>query len=1691
MITPKPHTMKRIIPFLLFFITLTASAQFNNEWIRYSQTYFKFKIVDKGLYRIPKTTLDAAGIGNTSVEYFELWRNGKQVPIYASASSGPLPSNGYIEFWGEGNDGKPDRQLYRNPAFQHNDQISLLSDTAIYFLSVNTTQTGFQYFDPGNDVAGNSLSPEPYFIYKSASYYKDVLNPGFAAVVGEYVYSSSYDKGEFWASPYIRPGTPLVTSQTNLHVYAGGPAASLRYGAMGDALNPRSVQVLVNNNLLQDTILDYFNDLHTSIPVPLAMINSGTADVQFKNTSAVGSDRLLVSYFELSYPRTFNFDNQKYFKFSLPASGDKYIEISNFNYGAVVPVLLNLTNGERLTGDISTPGMVKFVVQGGGARDFVLVNEENANVKTIGSLTPKTFVNFTDANNQGDYLIISNKILYTGSSGNNPVVEYRNYRASAAGGGFNAKIVDVDELVDQFAFGIRKHPLSVKNFIRYARSKFATTPKYVFIIGRGMVYTEVRTRYSDPLIEQLDLVPTFSSPGSDNMLSSDDGASPVAVTPIGRLSVVSGKEIEGYLEKLKEYENAQRNASSTVADRQWMKNVVHVTGSSDPYLGTVLCNYMGVYKQIIEDTIFGGKVSTFCKASTNTVDQLNSDKIADIFEEGISILTYFGHSSSSTLEFNLDNPQNYSNQGKYPVFFVNGCNAGNFFNYNTSRLAANETLSEKFVLAKQRGCIAFVASTHFGIVNYLNIYLNNLYNTISKEDFGRSLGEITRDALGKMITLTGPNDFYARLHAEEMTIHGDPAIHLNELPKPDYVVDETLVKVDPLFISVAEESFQLKIKTINLGKSVDDSITVKVRRQYPDGTSEVIARKRIAGVRYADSLTLDVPIVSTRDKGLNKLTITVDADGGVDEISEANNTTIKDLFIYEDEARTVFPYNYAIINKAQQKLYASTADPFSVTKQYIMEMDTTALFNSSSKITQTKTSGGGLMEFDPGITYANKRVYYWRVSPVPVNNGVYTWNVSSFIYINGPEEGFNQSHFYQHANSKMERLSYNAGKWVFGTRANQVFVRNGVYPYSGTIDNDFSVDVNGSQHMASTCVGASLIFNVFDSVTFKAWKNVDGSGASLHLSGSGDASCAASRNRNFEFSYQAAQDRKYMMNFMDSIPNGSYVIVRNIPSSDSTVNKYVDTWKSDTALYGSYKSLYHSLLAAGFTGVDSFYKPRSFIFIYKKGGSDFVPKFSISNSVLDRITLSAECLTPDTIGYITSPVFGPAKTWKQVIWNGSSVESPSHDNPSVEVIGVDNLGNETILFSMDRNTHTLDVSSVDPVAYPNMKLRMRNIDSVSISPYQLSDWKIYYQPIPEGALAPNILVNFKDTLEIGEPLQLAMAFKNISDYPMDSVGVKLSILDKNNTPTNFTIPNQKPLVMGDTIALRVNIDSKNFSESNTMFLEFNPNPGQPEQHHFNNFVYRNFYVITDRKNPTLDVTFDGVHILNKDIVSAKPHIQIKLTDEAKFLLLNDTALNSVQVRYPDGTIRTHHFDNDTLRFTPATSATDNSAVVDFYPQFNSQSNAEGDEYELIVKGKDRSGNKAGSPEFRIAFTVISKPMISNLLNYPNPFSTSTAFVFTVTGSEIPQNIKIQILTVTGKIVREITKDELGPLHIGRNITDFKWDGTDQFGQKLANGVYLYRFVTSLDGKRMEKYKAKGDNTDMYFNNGYGKMYLMR
>ena len=193
--------------FIFLMAALAAKAQpypytYHNEWIDYSKTYYKFKVmgfgldannmpVRKGIVRIPYASLVAAGLGSTPAENFQLWRDGEEVAIYVSAITGVLGSTDYIEFPGEINNGKLDNELYRDGDFQLSDKWSLQTDTAAYFITVNASSTNKRLAPTNNNVAGNSLPPTAYFMHTMGRYYRagDVSN-GFSASLGKNLYSS-------------------------------------------------------------------------------------------------------------------------------------------------------------------------------------------------------------------------------------------------------------------------------------------------------------------------------------------------------------------------------------------------------------------------------------------------------------------------------------------------------------------------------------------------------------------------------------------------------------------------------------------------------------------------------------------------------------------------------------------------------------------------------------------------------------------------------------------------------------------------------------------------------------------------------------------------------------------------------------------------------------------------------------------------------------------------------------------------------------------------------------------------------------------------------------------------------------------------------------------------------------------------------------------------------------------------------------------------------------------------------------------------------------------------------------------------------------------------------------------------------------------------------------------------------------
>ena len=95
-------------------------------------------------------------------------------------------------------------------------------------------------------------------------------------------------------------------------------------------------------------------------------------------------------------------------------------------------------------------------------------------------------------------------------------------------------------------------------------------------------------------------------------------------------------------------------------------------------------------------------------------------------------------------------------------------------------------------------------------------------------------------------------------------------------------------------------------------------------------------------------------------------------------------------------------------------------------------------------------------------------------------------------------------------------------------------------------------------------------------------------------------------------------------------------------------------------------------------------------------------------------------------------------------------------------------------------------------------------------------------------------------------------------------------------------------------------------------------------------------------------------------------------------------------------------------------------------------------------------------------------VISNVLNYPNPFVNYTEFWFNHNSTDA-LDVLLQIFTVSGKLVKTINQQTnlSGSSSLSRDII---WDGRDEYGDRLAKGVYVYKIkVRSLQtNKKTQK-----------------------
>lgn len=1637
---------------------------YGHEWINHNQTYLKLTVSQDGIYRISGQTLSAAGVpvSSLSANAFTLIHLGQPVPLRTS-TSGVLSATDYLEFYGQQNRSELDSFLFADPARDLlNPYYSLFTDTSAYYLTWDANATHPRYQLAPNDLS-NPPAPAPYFWHTQVEEYHNAFAKKRA---DGYIYDSQF-LIEGFTRGFSANRQFVVPSP---HVYTNGPTSTLtaRMAVRDDGFHHQTLSI--DNTVVVDTSFGGYRLMHYPLPVTTSSIGN---DVRLRVVNDFDNkDRAAVSYVSLRYPRLFNFDGADYFAFNIAASSSPtYLEIDNFDVsGGAAPLLYDRTHQQYFVTVVeATSGRIRIQLpHSTRERQLILFNPNTAPI-AITELQPTAFIDFDQLD--AEYIIISNERLYSeAGTGINWVQRYADYRSSAAGGGHRSVVVNVDDLFEQFAYGIKRTPQAIKNFGHYV-VKYWNNPQYVLLMGKAIEYDDLRTSNGLAANAHLALVPTHSFVGGDNLLLAETGKN-IPVLPLGRIAAISPTEVKLYLEKVQAYE-AARNAPQTLADKAWMKRIVHL-GGGDPTIQTAIKNSLAAMGGILTESEYGAELITFLKTSADPIQISQTQRLTDLINDGVSVITFFGHSYAGGFDVSLDDPSFYENSGRYPVILSYGCYSGRIH-------AQDRGISENFVFQEDKGAIAFMSSNGVATVSGLNSFGRAFYEDMGLDNYGKGIGDHLRNANIRTQFSTGNA-------VRQMTLHGDPALRINTHTGPDFLVDTRSVQVSPSVVDIQLDSFTLNFEAYNLGSHRTQTMRISISQELPDGSLVPLVTDSVPTFPARQAFAYRLPTLGEVAVGLNRLRVTLDTNDDVAELplpaAESNNQLLDPngqagipVFFTSSSVQPILPTPYGIVGTPNVTLQATTSSALLPTQQYLFELDTTPQFDSPQLIRHQVAQGGGVISWTPSVSWQDSTVYYWRVAGDTLSDGSITWKASSFLWLDGVADGWNQSHYYQYADNGFVnmRLDSTTRNIAFIDDFKDLIAKNNV-----TFSNLDMVDVSlGNEFIAnyipSVMAGADLMFVVLDSFNLTPWTNPPGG---LY----GSINTHASRSwRAFPFPAATMSQRQAILHFLDTVvTSGSYVLMMTIQTAYND-SYYPDLWAADSLTLG--RNLFSYLESQGAQRIRNTATGGAvpYLLLYQKNNGLLAER--LADTVTQVITHVEPIAGSWDQGYTQSVVIGPARQWQQLKWR---IDAQPNDQYHLNVLAPQPDNSDTILLAGLQSLDT-SLAHIDAARYPYLRLQLDASDVTDRTAPTLGHWRVLYQGIPELAIVPEQHYSFyADTILQGDMVRLSVAIQNLSTYASDSILVRHVTRDAVNTQLIDSLV-IRPLAGGDTahISLAIPTEALNGAASTTLVI--NADERTPERYRTNNTLVQNFYIEGDQRHPLLEVTFDGSRILNGDIVSAAPQILVQLKDENPYLALDDTALFKLWIVHPDGVQRRYYVSDPAVQFYPASaeslSAAQNRARIELMPTFEADGL-----YELIIQAEDRSGNASGSVDYKVQFEVINEATISNVLNYPNPFTTSTQFVFTLTGNTVPDDLRIQIYTVSGRLVREIRQEELGPLKVGLNRTDFRWDGTDEYGDRLANGVYLYRVIARQDGEDLGEHYTP---TSRYFKNGFGKMVLLR
>ncbi|HKL40759.1 MAG TPA: hypothetical protein VJ894_08770, partial [Cryomorphaceae bacterium] len=848
------------------------------------------------------------------------------------------------------------------------------------------------------------------------------------------------------------------------------------------------------------------------------------------------------------------------------------------------------------------------------------------------------------------------------------------------------------------------------------------------------------------------------------------------------------------------------------------------------------------------------------------------------------------------------------------------------------------------------------------------------YRYLSIENYGGTVGEHIRRTVREIQAQNDPDNLFVINTTLGMSLQGDPAVVVNSWPKPDLSITAQDIFFTPAEITAETDSFTVNMVVTNIGRGTYQPFSVTLEHETPEGVGDSIYVRTIEGLLFRDTVKIVLPVDVQTSLGLHRFNVLVDLPGNeVEELNgfeSVNNQVIdRQLFISNGGIVPVYPYRFAVVDENPVELRASTGDPLAEEATYRIEVDTTDTFDSPGVLFTEITQTGGLVEWQPSLNYSDSLVVYWRCAKLGEEE--ISWRESSFQYIPN-KRGWGQAHIFQFENNSLSQKEFNRAERQIDFFTGSARITNNVLGNSTAFENEVLLNTNVVEY--GLCFGTpSIHLVVFDPITFEAWgTNYNNQNPQNAFGNFNETSCRERVEYFFIFRQTIPEQMQALADLLlsDIIPDGHIVVLYSA--------RYVsyDDWDVTPDIYEAF-----SAMGAGIIGSEMAQDSVPYSLITRKGDPDFVFEL-YGDSINDVLNNIVDVPASGNSGLMVSPRIGPTSDWRTLSWQTSSLDVAPGDTSGVSIYGIKPNGvKEAILespYADLANSLSNIGAQISPTEYPYLEFRIFSEDEENQTPRQVDRWHVLYDEVTELAVNPNRHFAFSgNEVAQGADGFLSVAIENISMIDSDSLLVRYWIEDSERNEIEIPYAIQDSLLVGEALIDTVTFDTRFLNGENTLWVEVNPiNPEtgmthQPEQTRFNNILRVPFVVTKDEENPILDVTFDGIHIINGEVVSPNPEVLIALKDENPYLIMDepaDTSLFKVFIAEPNGNLERVYFSNnvgeEVMQFIPAENE-QNRAKIFYRPNLPKNG-----EYKLLVQASDKSGNSSGNTDFEIDFEVV-------------------------------------------------------------------------------------------------------------------------